>query len=111
MNPNTRIRLEDLTEDHCKQIIGAYKSLGLKVNDLAMNPTAMVSSIQNELRRGDDLEYRPDGISQNKLDFELGYADDDCQYLHVKARALSSDNATRIAEEFDKKMRELFADS
>jgi len=110
MNPNTRIRLENLTEDHCEQIIDAYKSLGLKVNDLTMNPAAMAHSIQDELRQRHSIEYRPDGISQNKLDFELGYAEDGCEYLHIIVRALSSD-ITTITEEFDKKIRELFTDS
>lgn len=105
--PNTRIHLKSITPADCTAILDAYQALGLHVNHSAMNPEYMALSLREGLEC-DSVEYRPDGHSQNKLDFVAYRAGDGRTYLHVRARPLDRPDCAELSDRFDKEIRRLF---
>ena len=107
MRPNTGLTLRQITEAHCQAILDAYQGLGLRVNQTALDAQHLARTLPEELERFGSVEYRPDIISQNKLDFEA-VPKGDHTYLHVQARPLDAPNAKELSDAFDRKMTELF---
>jgi len=103
-NPNTRIRVENLTEAHCEAILDAYESCGLRIS--ASSPLSLLTA-KDYLEERRSIEFRPDGRTQNKLDFDLKSGEDDKRYIHLTARPLSEKKCSQIQEDFDKKIRAL----
>jgi hypothetical protein len=108
MRPNTRIRLEDLTAEDCRQILEIYRQTGLRILESIMDPEHIARELKDTLPESRYIEYRPDGRSQNKLDFGVYSADDGEEYLHVEVRPLDSEDSASIIEKFDRQVRALF---
>jgi hypothetical protein len=104
MDPNTRLTLRTLRNRHIEEIIGIYRSCGLKWN--MEIPT--VEEVRTELSDGLEYETRPTGADISKMIFAQGEFQEK-QYVHVYITynrfAAAPPNADKL---FDQRMREHF---
>jgi hypothetical protein len=108
-NPNTRIRLDDLTTSDCAKILEVYKNYGLKVIDNVMTPSNICNTVKHELERSYSVEYTPDCMTENKLIFELrNYYEDKRFYLNVTIYPNAGNDSRKISDNFDKELRNTF---
>jgi len=103
--PNTKLQLDDITQDDLTKTVEIYQSLGFKTS-MPAKYIVTLSTIQEELGRFRSVEIRPRILSQAKLDYRLK-SEGDKRYLHVQFYPDINDDEENISE-FDRKMREEF---
>ncbi len=116
MNPNTRIKLEDLTKEHLSKFFDIYRSLGLVRDD---DPLSHISfdMVKEGIRRG-SYELRPVlAIDTGKLLVGQRLNDSDAQlYIHTyiavspqyKGLHKVDIDAVNVCELYDQAIREEF---
>ena len=116
MEPNTRLKLEELTDAHLQKVIEIYKSLGLICDE---NPFKRLSAdfVKKEIRSFGSLEIRPViSMDIGKMHLEDRLSSDGQTYFHVSIGfnhsfyASQNVDTTKIKEQFDKAMEDEFYD-
>ena len=114
--PNTKIRLEELTDEHLKRIITVYRSLGFPCNDNVLDGVD-ADCVREEVGEYGFLELRPAPSTSSHLTFNRRCGDGDTPYVHVEAEKdsryrimykMDDEHFETLLEDFDNAMREEF---
>ncbi len=113
---NTKIKLEDFTDEYLRKIVELYRSLGFPCNDNVLDGVD-ANFVKKEVSKYNFLELRPAPATDSHLIFEIRYGGGNTPYLHLVAQKdkrwrilykMDDEHFANLSQDFDNAMREAF---